>query len=236
MQFASQSGEPEQRPPKTSAAQIDSLFEAPGPLLAGLIFVSIGAALTALRTGEPLIWACVALLILAGTARAIDLRLYQARHAVMTVEAAARWQKRYQIGAKIQAAAIGIWCATTLLATDDAVAHMIALSVTTGIAAGGAGRAYGRPAIFHLQAVLIFGPAVLALALRGTPYYIAMALVSAAFLMAIMQLSVNLHRIFMGAVVAREREAALAGQFDTALNNMPCTASACSASTDSWRS
>jgi diguanylate cyclase (GGDEF)-like protein len=221
MQFASQSGEPEQRPPKTSAAQIDSLFEAPGPLLAGLIFVSIGAALTALKTGEPLIWACVALLILAGTARAIDLRLYQARQAVMTVEAAARWQKRYQIGAKIQAAAIGIWCATALLATDDAVAHMIALSVTTGIAAGGAGRAYGRPAIFHLQAVLIFGPAVLALALRGTPYYIAMALVSAAFLTAIMQLSVNLHRIFMGAVVAREREAALAGQFDTALNNMP---------------
>jgi diguanylate cyclase (GGDEF)-like protein len=48
-----------------------------------------------------------------------------------------------------------------------------------------------------------------------------MALVSAAFLAAIMQLSVNLHRIFMGAVVAREREAALAGQFDTALNNMP---------------
>ena len=221
MQFASQSGEPEQRPPKTSAAQIDSLFEAPGPLLAGLIFVSIGAALTAMRTGEPLIWACVALLVLAGTARAIDLRLYQARQAVMTAEAAARWQKRYQIGAKIQAAAIGIWCATALLATDDAVAHMIALSVTTGIAAGGAGRAYGRPAIFHLQAVLIFGPAVLALALRGTPYYIAMAVVSAAFLMAIMQLSVNLHRIFMGAVVAREREAALAGQFDTALNNMP---------------
>ncbi|MDA9436580.1 putative bifunctional diguanylate cyclase/phosphodiesterase [Bradyrhizobium sp. CCBAU 51627] len=218
MQLASHSGEPEQRPPKNSAAEIDSLFEAPGPLLAGLIFVSIGAGLTALRTGEPLIWACMALLVLAGTVRAIDLRRYQAGKTVMAAE---RWQKRYQIGARIQAAAIGIWCATTLLATDDAVAHMIALSVTTGIAAGGAGRAYGRPAIFHLQAMLIFGPAVLALALRGTPYYIAMALVSAAFLMAIMQLSVNLHRIFMGAVVAREREAALAGQFDTALNNMP---------------
>ena len=67
----------------------------------------------------------------------------------------------------------------------------------------------------------MFGPAVIALALRGTPYYIAMSVVSAAFLLAIMQLSANLHRIFMRAVVAREREAALAGQFDTALNNMP---------------
>jgi diguanylate cyclase (GGDEF)-like protein len=67
----------------------------------------------------------------------------------------------------------------------------------------------------------MFGPTVIALALRGTPYYIAMSVVCAAFLMAVMQLSANLHRIFMRAVVAREREAALAGQFDTALNNMP---------------
>src|SRR6202008_2364194 len=131
------------------------------------------------------------------------------------------WQKRYQVGAMIQAAAIGLWCGTTLLSSDDAVVHMICLSVTTGIVAGGAGRAYGRPSIFHLQAVLQFGPAVIALALRGTPYYIAMSVVSAAFLLAVMQLSANLHRIFMRAVVAREREAALAGQFDTALNNMP---------------
>src|SRR5258705_4824880 len=121
----------------------------------------------------------------------------------------------------IQAAAIGIWCSATLLISDDAVVHMICLSVTTGILAGGAGRAYGRQWIFQLQAALIFGPTVLALALRGTPYYIAMSVVSAVFLAALIQISANLHRIFMQALVAREREAALAGQFDTALNNMP---------------
>ena len=44
---------------------------------------------------------------------------------------------------------------------------------------------------------------------------------SAVFLAVIIQISANLHRIFMRALVAREREAALAGQFDTALNNMP---------------
>jgi diguanylate cyclase (GGDEF)-like protein len=207
--------------PSIRAASIDSLFEAPGPLLAGIIFVAIAAVMTALKTGEYLIWACVALLIVAGAIRAFDLQRYQARKATLTSNEAARWQKRYRIGALIQAAAIGMWCSVTLLSSDDAVVHMICLSVTTGIVAGGAGRAYGRPSIFHLQAVLMFGPAVVALALRGTPYYIAMSVVSAAFLLAIMQLSANLHRIFMQAVVAREREAALAGQFDTALNNMP---------------
>ncbi len=207
--------------PSVRAASIDSLFEAPGPLLTGIIFVAIGAAMTALKTGDDRIWACVALLIVSGAVRAFDLQRYQSRKAMLISDDAAHLQTRYRIGALVQAGAIGAWTFVTLFFSDDAVAHMICLSVATGIVAGGAGRAYGRPSIFHLQAVLQFGPAVIALALHGTPYYVAMSVVSAAFLLAIMQLSANLHRIFMQAVVAREREAALATQFDTALNNMP---------------
>jgi diguanylate cyclase (GGDEF)-like protein len=222
MQLANQSGESDPKmSPSIRAALIDSLFETPTPLLAGIVFVSVAAAMTALKTGADLIWACVALLIVAGAVRAFDLRRYHARKSTLTSDEAAQWKKRYQIGAMIQAAAIGIWCSATLLSSDDAVVHMICLSVTTGILAGGAGRAYGRQWIFQLQAALIFGPTVIALALRGTPYYVAMSVVSAVFLAALIQISANLHRIFMQAHVAREREAALAGQFDTALNNMP---------------
>jgi diguanylate cyclase (GGDEF)-like protein len=222
MQLANQREVPDQQiSPHIRAALIDSLFETPTPLLAGIVFVAIAAAMTALKTGEHLIWACVALLIVTGAVRAFDLQRYQARKTTLTVDEAAQWKKRYQIGAMIQAAAIGIWCSTTLLISNDAVVHMICLSVTTGILAGGAGRAYGQQWIFQLQAALIFGPTVIALAWRGTPYYIAMSVVSFVFLLALIQLSANLHRIFMQALVAREREAALAGQFDTALNNMP---------------
>jgi diguanylate cyclase (GGDEF)-like protein len=200
---------------------IDSLFETPAPLLAGIVFVAIAAAMTALKTGEHLIWGCVALLIVAGAVRVFDLQQYQARKSTLTADEAARWKRRYQIGAMIQAIAIGIWCSTTLLSSDDAVAHMICISVTTGIVAGGAGRAYGHPSIFQRQVALSFGPTAIALAWRGTPYYVAMSVVCAVFIVALMQLAANLHRIFMRALVAREREAALAGQFDTALNNMP---------------
>ena len=222
MQLASQSEDPDQKlSPSIHAALIDSLFETPVPLFVGIVFVAIAAALTALKTGENLIWGCVALLIVAGAIRAFDLQRYQARKSTLTADEAAWWKNRYQVGAMIQAAAIGIWCATTLLSSDDAVAHMICLSVTTGIAAGGAGRAFGRQWIFQLQVTLVFGPTVIALALRGTPYYAAMSVMSAVFLAALMGISANLHRIFMRAIVAREREAALAGQFDTALNNMP---------------
>jgi len=222
MQLASQSEDPDQRlSPSIHAALVDSLFEAPAPLLTGLIFAAVAAAMTALKTGETLIWACVALLIATGAVRAFDLQRYQARKSTLTAAKAAGWKRRYQTRAIIQPAAIGIWCATTLLSTDDAVAHMICLSVTTGLVAGGAARAYGRQWLFQLQVALCFGPTVVALALRGTPYYMAMSVVCAAFIVALTQISANLHRIFMQALVAREREAALAGQFDTALNNMP---------------
>jgi len=222
MQLAARSAEPDQKmSPILSAALIDSLFEAPGTVLTGIIFSAMAATMTALKMGQDLIWVFVPLLIVAGAVRAFDLRRYQARKSTLTAEEAAQWQQRYQIAAMIQAAVIGLWCSVTLLVSDDAVVHMICLSVTTGIVAGAAGRAYGRQSIFRLQAVLMFAPTVIALALRGTPYYVAMSVVCAAFLMAVMQLSANLHRIFMRAVVAREREAALAGQFDTALNNMP---------------
>jgi len=222
MQLANQSGEPDkQTSPYLRAALIDSLFETSAPLLTGLVFGAGAAAMTALKTGETLIWACVALLVVAGVVRALVLQRYNARGSTLTAAEAAQWKKHHQIGAMIQAAALGIWCSATLLASDDAVAHMICLSVTTGILALGAGRAYGRQWIFQLQAALIFGPTVIAVALRGTPYYMAMSVVCAAFLVAVLQISANLHRIFMQALVAREREAALAGQFDTALNNMP---------------
>ena len=222
MQLANQSGEPDQQTsPYLRAALIDSLFETSATMFAGLVFGAGAAAMTALKTGAPLIWACVALLVVAGVVRAFVQQRYHARKSNLTVEESARWKNRHEIGAMIQAAAIGIWCSTTLLVTDDAVAHMICLSVTVGIAAGGAGRAYGRQWIFQLQALLVFGPTVIALALRGTPYYIVMSVLCTALLVAVLQISSNLHRIFLQALMAREREAALAGQFDTALNNMP---------------
>jgi diguanylate cyclase (GGDEF)-like protein len=222
MLLANKRGVPDQEiSPSIRAALIDSLFESPGPLLAGIVFVAVAAAMTALKTGQTVIWACVVLLIVTGAVRAIDLQRYRARKSTLTADEEAQWKKRYQIRAMVQAAAIGIWCSATLLCSDDAVAHMICMSVTTGIMAGGAGRAYGRQWVFHLQIALCFGPTVIALALRGTPYYIAMSFVSAAFLVSLTRIAANLHRIFMRALVAREREAALASQFDTALNNMP---------------
>src|ERR1700738_5719530 len=102
-----------------------------------------------------------------------------------------------------------------------AVAHMFCPSVTLCYVAAGGCRPYGRPWIFHVQMLLACGPLTLALALYGSPYYFGMAFLNVLFFLALKHISTSLQTIFVRALVAREREAALASQFDTALNTMP---------------
>jgi diguanylate cyclase (GGDEF)-like protein len=223
MQLATQPGESDQKmSPSIYAAVIDSLFQNAGPLFAGAAMVAIAAAMTALKTELNLLWPCVALLVVSGVGRALDMHwYYNTRKSVPTADDTARWEMRYQIGAIIYAVALGIWCSVAVLCSDDAVAHMICVTVTTGYMASGAGRAYGRPWIFHVQIALSCGATAVALALKGTPYYIGMACVCLVFFIALKNITTNLNKIFVRALKTSEREAALAHQFDTALNNMP---------------
>lgn len=222
MQFAGKKRKKDlQMSPSIYAALVDSLFQNPAPMFAGAVTAAIAAIMTALKTGNDQLWPCALLLIMTGFYRAIDMRRYQQRKSMLTAKDAAGWEVRYQIGAMLYAAALGIWCVVTLTVSDDAVAHLICTSVTVGYLAAGAGRTYGRPWIFHLQILLACGSLSLALALRGDPYYIGMAMLNVLFFVGLKHITTSLQQIFVRALIAREREAALASQFDTALNNIP---------------
>jgi diguanylate cyclase (GGDEF)-like protein len=222
MQLANQSGEPDRKiSPSIHAALIDSLFTDPGPMFAGSLCAAVAALMTALKTGNSLLWPCVAVLVVTGALRALDTRQYQKVRSSLTADDVARWEMRYQFGAMLYAAALGTWCLVALMGSDDAVAHMIATSVTLCYVAAGGGRTYGRPWIFHVQMLLACGPLTFALAANGSPFYVGMALLNVLFFFSLKHISTSLQAIFVRALIAREREAALASQFDTALNNMP---------------
>jgi diguanylate cyclase (GGDEF)-like protein len=222
MQLAGQPKDPDLKmSPSIYAALVDSLFQNPGPLFAGAVFAAVAAVMTALKTGDNLLWPCAALLIVTGAVRAFDMHTYKTRQSILTADEAGYWEIRYQIAAMFYAIALGIWCFVALTSSNDPVAHMIAVTVTSGYMAAGVGRTYGRPWIFHLQIVLACGPMTTALALHGDRYYIGMACLSALFFLGLKQITTSLQQIFVRALVAREREATLASQFDTALNNMP---------------
>lgn len=207
--------------PTIYAALVDSLFQNPAPMFAGAVTAAIAAVLTAVKTGDQFLWPCALLLIVIGAIRTMDMRRYGQRTSALTADEAARWEVRYQIGAMLYAIALGIWCVVALLGSDDPVAHMICTSVTLGYMAAGAGRTYGRPWIFHLQILLACGSLSVALTLHGNFYYICLAFLNVLFFIGLKHITTSLQKIFVRALIAREREAAIAGQFDTALNNMP---------------
>jgi diguanylate cyclase (GGDEF)-like protein len=222
MQLAGQTNDPDQKmSPSIYAALVYSLFQNPAPMFAGALCAAVAAIMTAVKTGDAWLWPCVALLVVTGAARALDMHQYQRRKSGLTEKEAAHWEIRYQIGAMLYAVSLGIWCVVALLGSNDPVAHMICVSVTLGYMAAGAGRTYGRPWIFHLQTLLACGPLSVALVLNGSPYYVGLGLLNVLFFVGLKHITTSLQQIFVRALVAREREAALAAQFDTALNNMP---------------
>lgn len=211
----------EELEPVLYAALVDSMCQNFWPMFIGSVSAAAAALMTALKTGNILLWPCALLIIGIGTFRAFQMRKYERRTSVLTFEQAKYWEPRYAIGAMIYAAVLGAWCFITIIGNDDPIAHMVCVAVTIGYTAGGAARNYGRPKLIQYHILLACGPMSLALALHGGLYYIGLAALLALFFVGLKGINLSLHAIFVKALTSSFRESALAGQFDTALNNMP---------------
>jgi diguanylate cyclase (GGDEF)-like protein len=211
----------EELEPELYSALIDSMCQNFWPMFIGTVSTASAAVMTAIKTGNVLLWPFVVLIIGIGTARAFQMRKYERRTSVLSFDQAKHLEPRYAVGAMVYAAVLGIWCFLTIFGNDDAVAHMVCVAVTIGYTAGAAARNYGRPNLVQCHVLLACGPMSLALALHSNPYYICLAVLLALFFIGLKGINLSLHAIFVKALTSSFRESALAGQFDTALNNMP---------------
>ncbi|WOH65592.1 putative bifunctional diguanylate cyclase/phosphodiesterase [Bradyrhizobium sp. BWA-3-5] len=214
-------GSREELEPVLYAALVDSMCQNFWPMFIGSVSTAVAAVLTALKTGNVLLWPCAVLIIGIGTVRALHMRTYERRTQVLTYEQAKYLEPRYAAGAMLYASVVGIWCFLTIFANDDAVAHAVCVAATVGYTAGGAARNYGRPKLIQYHILLACGPMSLALALHGDFYYVSLAVLLGLFFLGLKDINLSLHAIFVKAFTSSFREAALARQFDTALNNMP---------------
>jgi diguanylate cyclase (GGDEF)-like protein len=210
-------------PPSISTALIDSLFHNFLPMFAGAVSMAVAAVMTAVKTGNPWLWPCAILIIAVGGARSIQMRRYEyeRRGGPMTLDRARWWERRYKVGTYIYAATHGLWCFVVLVGSNDVVAHMVCACEAIGYTAAGVGRNCGRPMIIQWHIILSCGPLSLGLMLSGDRYYAGLAFLLMFFFLGLKYINLNLHEMFVRALITTEREAAIAAQFDTALNNMP---------------
>ncbi|HLI98229.1 MAG TPA: EAL domain-containing protein [Bradyrhizobium sp.] len=224
MQLAKQSTDnDESLSPAINASLVDSLFQGVLPTFFGMVSTTIAAVLTAIKTGSLWLWPCALLIVVAGIARSLQMHRYEfeRRSGSLTIRQARWWEPRYRAGADCYAATLGLWCFAVLSVSTDPVAHLLCCSVTIGYTAASVGRNYGRPSITQRHILLTCGPLSIGLALHGDAYYAGLGSLLVLFFLGLKYINLNLHKIFVKALVSTEREAALAGQFDTALNNMP---------------
>ena len=207
--------------PAINVALVNSLFQNFMASFAGTVCAAIAALLTAWKTGVDLLWPCALLIIAVGAMRTLDMRAYETQGKPLTAQTAPEWERRYKSGAALYAGSLGLWCWVALMMSNDAVAHLLCLSVTIGYIAAGAGRNYGRPSIAYLQVVLALGPMCLGLLLSGDIYYVCLGLLNTLFFVSLKRITLDLNRVHVRALIAGETISSIANQFDTALNNMP---------------
>src|SRR5260370_15993997 len=209
--------------PAIYVAMVDWGVREVNPGVAGTVRGAIASVMTALKTGNQLVWPCAVWLSIVGIARAIQTHKYELerRGSPLTPERAAWWESHYKILADVYASALGLWCVVVLLGSDDTVAHMLCASVTIGYTAASAGRNYGRPKIIQFHILYAFGPLSLALIAHGTAYYVGLRLLLVPFFIGFKYINMMLHTTFVDALTSSIREAAPAGQFDSPLNKMP---------------
>src|SRR5438309_614300 len=95
----------EELEPALYAALVDSMCQNFWPMFIGSVSGTAAALMTAVKTGNVLLWPCALLIIAVGTARAFQMRTYERRTSMLTFEQAIAWEPRYRIGAVLYAGA-----------------------------------------------------------------------------------------------------------------------------------
>ncbi|HLL28289.1 MAG TPA: EAL domain-containing protein [Xanthobacteraceae bacterium] len=226
--FLSRKRRHEELPLEIYASLVDWLYDGSLPLLAGGAATSLGMLLTAWKTQYGPLWICTAAFSLITVLRAIDMSAYKRRQSTHSHEkspppreATLSLELRYAIATGVHHAILGIWAFISIALVSDPAVHTIVATVLVAYAASGAGRNCGRPYIVMMQFLVAIGPFALGLLWTGDPYYLGLAVLNLAFFLAVMRLSLNLYGTILTSLNATREVSQLAGQFDTALNNMP---------------
>src|SRR5579864_1488691 len=105
----------EELTPAIFAALVDSLFENPVPLLAGAACAGAAGLMTAIKTGNQLLWPVAFLIVAIGLWRAFEISRYKNARTPLTPAHIVWWEWRYMLGGSLYAGSLGLWCLVVLV-------------------------------------------------------------------------------------------------------------------------
>jgi diguanylate cyclase (GGDEF)-like protein len=199
---------------------VNALFKDGWSLAMGCVATSGAALITAIMTHSLVLFGfSISLPIIAA------LRLWvMVAHARTKrdddIDAVSRWKRRYVVGGSTYIAALGFWTLAVFTITDDGFLRILAFSTTLSHYLGIATRNFSITSLIDVQIVVGILPLSGALALAGGHYPLIIIVVLIPFFYFIRSSSLRLRSTLLDEVLSKREVTQLAGQLDTALNNM----------------
>ena len=200
---------------------VKSVYKDRRAMVMGALACVLGVALTAFKTGSPVLWGIAAGFVLVTAYRYVDMTLFaRAKVGPTDVEAASRWELRATYGAVLFAFLAGLWCFASLVFVDDPVAELLSLAITVSCMVGIVTRNFGLDRLLTIQLIVALTLISTGLVLANTPYHWFLAFVMFIILVSFRFLAADVRAVLLTAVHSRVEASRLASELDTALDTM----------------
>ncbi|HEX8585990.1 MAG TPA: EAL domain-containing protein [Allosphingosinicella sp.] len=192
---------------------VETLFISPTSLAAGALAGAVVSAAIAIDSQDPWLKMLAVAIAFTGAVR-VSHAVFFAPRGIQAQLESTRSEVVYELGAWAFALLLGVLTIATLLRSDNAIHHLMAAATTSGYAAGICGRNAGRPAISIGQLALASGPVSLGLFLSGEPLRCVLALVNLAFMIGMVDITLQTYSAVLKAMSATQEQKRLTARFE----------------------
>ncbi|MBB4639772.1 putative bifunctional diguanylate cyclase/phosphodiesterase [Rhizorhapis suberifaciens] len=195
-------------------ALVESLYASPTSLTIGAIAGSAVSVAVARVAEDWVLTGLTALICLVATSRVVSATYFHRHMMKGSVKGSRGWELAYELGAWLYAASLGLMACAALIRSENAIIHMLAVSLATGYAGGISGRNAGRVHIAVGQVFLALAPTALGLWLVEDTGYRILSIVLVLMIPGMAEISNTTHRIVLQALTGKQQKTMLAAKFE----------------------
>ncbi|MCF8706537.1 EAL domain-containing protein [Rhizorhapis sp. SPR117] len=195
-------------------ALVESLYASPLSLAIGAVAGSAVSAVVAFTAKDTFITGVAALLCVIAVLRAVSSYYFHRNLKKGRAEGSRSWELAYELGAWVYAALIGLMAFAALVRSDNAIIHLLTVSVAAGYAGGISGRNAGRVHIAIGQGILTLAPTAIGLWSVDSITYRILAVSVVLLILSIAEISSTTHRVVLEALNGKHQKSLLAAKFE----------------------
>ncbi|AJR25768.1 histidine kinase [Sphingobium sp. 22B] len=203
-----------QQSAEVQANLVKSLYASPASLMIGAVAGGALGLVIAWHARLPAITAIAVLICLVGLSRSISAVYFERQLAHQNGVTQPIWGLAYELGAWAYAALLGILTFATLLLSEDATLHVLAVCLVASYSGGISGRNAGRIHVAVGQTCLSLLPTSLGLVLAGGLSYTVLGILCFLMIFAMADITKTTHRIVLEALQGKYEKTQLATKFE----------------------